>query len=116
MPQSGAKKKKNQPSDELAQTQKRAELAGGSLTAVGLVGLVGTVLDAVTLRVDLGDAGGGAALEVSTAVGRWKVWRRQRAAGGQKCKSDAPVSTAVRLPGGTGEDAASVSGGLAMEA
>lgn len=51
----------------------RAECRAESLTAVGLVGLVGAVLDAVTLRVDLGDAGGGVALEVSTAVGRWEI-------------------------------------------
>lgn len=42
-----------------------------TLTTVGFVGLVGTVWDAVTFWVDLVDAGGGAALEVSTAVHNW---------------------------------------------
>lgn len=39
-----------------------------NLTAVMFIGLVGAVLNPVTLWVDLTDAGGGATLEVSTAA------------------------------------------------
>lgn len=59
-----------EPSDKFKQTQNVLDLTDGNLTAVCLVGLVGAVRDAVTLWVDLGDAGGGAALEVSAAVRR----------------------------------------------
>lgn len=64
VPQSGAKSTIRQ----IHANQEHAEFMGKTLTTVGLVGLVGAVLDTVTLWVDLGDAGGGAALEVSTAV------------------------------------------------
>lgn len=50
-------------------------LDGLKLTAVLLVGPVGAVWDAVTLWVDLLDAGGGTTLEVSGAVDRWKTGR-----------------------------------------
>lgn len=67
------------------------DLTDGNLTAVCLVGLVGAVRDAVTLWVDLGDAGGGAALEVSAAVRQWKTWRRHEAAVGSSCPGDARI-------------------------
>lgn len=43
------------------------------LTTVHLVSLVGAVWDAVTLWVDLADAGGGATLEVPSAIEGWST-------------------------------------------
>lgn len=50
-----------------------AAFYGLKLTAVLLVGTVGAVWDAITLWVDLLDAGGGTTLEVFGAVYRWKT-------------------------------------------
>lgn len=55
------------------------------LTTVLLVGPVGAVWDAVTLRVNLADAGGGAALKVSIAVQDWKKRWRESVCLQRKC-------------------------------
>lgn len=65
MPQSATEKRK---SKQFPFSSAHVPLYTSSLTAVLFVGLVGAVRDAITLWIDLADTGGGATLEVSTAV------------------------------------------------